>query len=119
MGDGLRDGHPLVPVGEFVEFNPARLGHPGDRLGHLIGSPGSGLQRGDDLIIPAVVVILATGEEGLYKLLILSQVVLSLQLPFAVVPLVKWMRATSSGSVGPISKRSLDVPRDTTTRNFA
>ena len=30
----------------------------------------------------------ATGEEGAYKLLILSQVILSLQLPFAVVPLI-------------------------------
>jgi manganese transport protein len=41
-------------------------------------------------IIPAVAVILAAGEEGVYKLLILSQVVLSLQLSFAVVPLVRF-----------------------------
>ncbi len=41
-------------------------------------------------IVPAVAVILVTGEEGVYKLLILSQVVLSLQLAFAVVPLVKF-----------------------------
>ena len=41
-------------------------------------------------IVPAVSVILVTGEEGVYKLLILSQVVLSLQLAFAVVPLVKF-----------------------------
>jgi manganese transport protein len=39
-------------------------------------------------IIPAVVVILIYGEEGSGPLLILSQVVLSLQLPFAVFPLV-------------------------------
>jgi manganese transport protein len=39
-------------------------------------------------LIPAVVVILWRGEEGTYDLLILSQVILSLQLPFAVVPLV-------------------------------
>ena len=41
-------------------------------------------------IVPAVAVILVTGEEGVYKLLILSQVVLSLQLAFAVIPLVKF-----------------------------
>lgn len=41
-------------------------------------------------IVPAVLVILATGEKGVYQLLILSQVVLSLQLAFAVVPLVKF-----------------------------
>ena len=39
-------------------------------------------------LIPAVVVISITGNEGTYKLLILSQVILSLQLPFAIVPLV-------------------------------
>jgi manganese transport protein len=41
-------------------------------------------------IIPAVIVISITGDEGTYKLLILSQVILSMQLPFAVVPLVKF-----------------------------
>lgn len=41
-------------------------------------------------IIPAVIVALLYGEGGTAKLLILSQVVLSLQLPFAVVPLVKF-----------------------------
>jgi manganese transport protein len=39
-------------------------------------------------IIPAVVVALIYGEAGTGRLLILSQVVLSLQLPFAVIPLV-------------------------------
>jgi len=39
-------------------------------------------------LIPAVVVILWRGEAGTYDLLILSQVVLSLQLPFAVIPLI-------------------------------
>ena len=39
-------------------------------------------------IVPAVGVILAYGNEGLGRLLILSQVVLSFQLPFAIVPLV-------------------------------
>jgi manganese transport protein len=39
-------------------------------------------------IIPAVIVVALYGEEGTGKLLILSQVVLSLQLSFAVFPLV-------------------------------
>jgi manganese transport protein len=39
-------------------------------------------------IIPAVVVILLYGSGGVGELLILSQVVLSFQLPFAIVPLV-------------------------------
>jgi manganese transport protein len=39
-------------------------------------------------LLPAVVVISISGDQGTYKLLILSQVILSLQLPFAVVPLV-------------------------------
>ncbi|MEW6509756.1 MAG: Nramp family divalent metal transporter [Bacteroidota bacterium] len=41
-------------------------------------------------IIPAVIVIGVKGEGGTYDLLILSQVILSLQLPFAVVPLIKF-----------------------------
>src|SRR5262249_2872736 len=41
-------------------------------------------------VIPAVIVIGMTGEKGTYKLLILSQVILSMQLPFAVVPLIKF-----------------------------
>ncbi len=39
-------------------------------------------------IVPAVIVVLLYGERGTGSLLILSQVILSLQLPFAVVPLV-------------------------------
>lgn len=39
-------------------------------------------------IIPAALVISLTGDEGSYRLLILSQVILSLQLPFAVIPLI-------------------------------
>jgi manganese transport protein len=48
-------------------------------------------------IIPTVIVVAVTGEAGTEKLLILSQVILSLQLSFAVVPLViftgnrRWM----------------------------
>ena len=41
-------------------------------------------------IIPAVLVISLQGEQGSYRLLILSQVILSLQLPFAVIPLVRF-----------------------------
>jgi manganese transport protein len=39
-------------------------------------------------IIPTIIVVAFTGEQGTEKLLILSQVILSLQLSFAVVPLV-------------------------------
>jgi manganese transport protein len=41
-------------------------------------------------IVPAVVVIEMAGDTGVYQLLILSQVILSLQLSFAVVPLVRF-----------------------------
>jgi manganese transport protein len=41
-------------------------------------------------IVPAVAVSLAAGERGTAQLLVLSQVVLSLQLSFAVVPLVRF-----------------------------
>ena len=39
-------------------------------------------------IVPAAIVTIWYGEKGTAQLLILSQVILSLQLPFAVVPLV-------------------------------
>ncbi len=39
-------------------------------------------------IVPAAVITIAYGESGTAEMLVLSQVVLSLQLPFAVVPLV-------------------------------
>src|SRR5581483_2915214 len=39
-------------------------------------------------IVPAIIVIYLYGERGTGSLIILSQVVLSLQLPFAVFPLV-------------------------------
>jgi manganese transport protein len=41
-------------------------------------------------IIPAMIVIWLTGGKGTLKLLILSQVVLSLQLPFAIIPLLQF-----------------------------
>ena len=40
-------------------------------------------------IVPAVAVVIIAGDTGATKLLIASQVVLSLQLPFAVVPLIR------------------------------
>src|SRR6201987_2952788 len=50
-------------------------------------------------ILPAVVVTIGAGEKATGQLLILSQVVLSLQLPFAVVPLV--MFTASRAKMGP------------------
>jgi manganese transport protein len=50
-------------------------------------------------IVPAVVVTLLAGEQATGRLLILSQVVLSLQLPLAVVPLV--MFTASRRKMGP------------------
>jgi manganese transport protein len=41
-------------------------------------------------LTPAVAVIAYSGESGSYRLLILSQVVLSLQLPFAIIPLLNF-----------------------------
>ena len=50
-------------------------------------------------IVPAAIAIAVSGDAGLDKLLVLSQVVLAFQLPFAVVPLVSF--ATSSKRLGP------------------
>ena len=41
-------------------------------------------------IVPAVVVVAVNGDAGATALLVLSQVVLSLQLPFAIVPLIRF-----------------------------
>jgi manganese transport protein len=41
-------------------------------------------------VVPALFVTLAYGESGIARLLLLSQVMLSLQLPFAVVPLIRF-----------------------------
>ncbi|MGC8660358.1 MAG: divalent metal cation transporter, partial [Desulfomonilaceae bacterium] len=45
---------------------------------------------------PAALTIALAGEDGTYSLLILSQVVLSLQLPFAVIPLINFTGDKSS-----------------------
>jgi manganese transport protein len=50
-------------------------------------------------IVPAIIVISIYGESGTGPLLILSQVILSLQLPFAVFPLV--MFTSERGKMGP------------------
>jgi manganese transport protein len=41
-------------------------------------------------VVPAVAVLFFAGEQGVLQLLVLSQVVLSLQLPFAIVPLIRF-----------------------------
>src|SRR3981189_1577689 len=59
-------------------------------------------------IVPAVIVTIWAGEKATGQLLILSQVVLSLQLPFAVVPLV--MFTASRAKMGPfVAPRWLTV----------
>ncbi|MCE5328508.1 MAG: Nramp family divalent metal transporter [Planctomycetaceae bacterium] len=54
-------------------------------------------------IVPAVIVVMISGEKGIYSLLIFSQVVLSLQLPFAIVPLVRF--TSSRRKMGPFANR--------------
>ena len=59
-------------------------------------------------IIPAIVVTILYGEGQTGKLLIFSQVILSFQLPFAIVPLV--MFTASKAKMGPmIAPRWLSV----------
>jgi manganese transport protein len=41
-------------------------------------------------IIPAVITVSLYGQQGTFRLLILSQVILSMQLPFAVIPLIRF-----------------------------
>jgi manganese transport protein len=41
-------------------------------------------------IVPAAITVFVAGEQGTYQLLILSQVILSMQLPFAVIPLIRF-----------------------------
>ncbi len=45
-------------------------------------------------VIPAALTIMYMGDAGTYKLIILSQVILSLQLPFAVIPLIHFTSDT-------------------------
>ena len=41
-------------------------------------------------IIPAVITVYMAGEQGTFQLLLLSQVIISMQLPFAVIPLIRF-----------------------------
>ena len=59
-------------------------------------------------VVPAVVAVFLYGDSGTAKLLVLSQVVLSLQLPFAVVPLV-WFTADKSRMNGLHAPRWMTV----------
>jgi manganese transport protein len=52
-------------------------------------------------IVPAVIVAIIYGESGTAKLLVLSQVILSLQLPFAIVPLVRF--TSDKAKMGPFA----------------
>ena len=45
-------------------------------------------------IVPAMIVLLQVGDSGVLPLLVISQVVLSLQLPFAIVPLIRFTSST-------------------------
>ncbi len=51
-------------------------------------------------LAPAVIAILLFGDRGTYPLLILSQVVLSLQLPFAIIPLIQF--TSDPSRMGPL-----------------
>jgi manganese transport protein len=58
-------------------------------------------------IIPAVIVILVNGEKDIDSLLVLSQVILSLQLGFAMIPLIYFVsdKKTMGGfAIGPVVK---------------
>lgn len=57
-------------------------------------------------IIPAAITVAVAGDSGLDRLLVLSQVVLSFQLPFAVVPLVYFVSSrkyVGAHAAGPVS----------------
>jgi len=59
-------------------------------------------------IIPTIIVVAFTGERGTEKLLLLSQVILSLQLSFAVIPLVLFTgsrKKMANSSTPPGSRR--------------
>ena len=60
-------------------------------------------------LIPAVLTVWKSGESGTYQLIILSQVILSLQLPFAIVPLIHFTsdRKRMGALVNPIWVRTL------------
>jgi manganese transport protein len=55
-------------------------------------------------IIPAVFTVMYYGERGTYGLLILSQVIISMQLPFAVIPLIRF--TNDRGRMGEFANRA-------------
>jgi Mn2+/Fe2+ NRAMP family transporter len=67
-------------------------------------------------IVPVVIVTALYGERGTSQLLVFSQVVLSMQLPFAVIPLVKFVsdkrKMVSSRSPVPDRRGGMDRRRD-------
>eukprot|EP00803_Ostreobium_quekettii_P002921 evm.model.scf_229.1 EVM.evm.TU.scf_229.1 scf_229:2594-9836(-) len=52
-------------------------------------------------IVPAAVITQLYGDQGIYKLLVVAQIVLALQLPFTLVPLIK--ATSSSRLMGPFA----------------
>jgi manganese transport protein len=60
-------------------------------------------------IVPAALTIYVSGDQGTYKLLILSQVILSMQLPFAVIPLIHFTsdRTRMGSFANPVWVKSL------------
>jgi len=56
-------------------------------------------------IVPSVIVIAIFGDSGTYSMLIFSQVILSLQLPFAIIPLIKF--TSTSSLMGPFVNRPI------------
>jgi len=90
-----------------VVFATLVVASGGGAAGGAEGATAAGFDAGGGLV-PAVVVTIWFGEKGTGQLLILSQVVLSLQLPFAVVPLV--MFTASRAKMGPyVAPRWLTV----------
>jgi manganese transport protein len=55
-------------------------------------------------IIPVIIVAAVFGDAGTTKLLILSQVILSMQLPFAVIPLVQFVSSRDKMGAHAISR---------------
>jgi manganese transport protein len=55
-------------------------------------------------IIPAVITVSLSGAQGTYQLLILSQVIINMQLPFAVIPLIRF--TNDPGRMGEFANRS-------------
>ena len=53
-------------------------------------------------IVPTIAVLLHVGEDGVLQLLVLNRVVLSLQLPFAILPLIRFTSAKSI--MGPFAR---------------